>query len=131
MIGALFSSKYMENTRIEDLIAELHALRLRETAIIAQIEQETTRTAPTSDGPETRRPTSEPQQAATARPSFFKRGDRVRIKNKIRKPATAGTEWVESRERTATVTKIEPGQVHITTDNGTRTWRAPNNLEKA
>ena len=59
----------------------------------------------------------------------FKRGDRVRITNKVRKPATAGANWSENRERLATVTRVIPDQVHILTDNGTRTWRAPNNLQ--
>ena len=51
----------------------------------------------------------------------FSRGNRVCIKNKVRKPATAGPAWSESRERLATVTKIRVDQVHIRTDNGTMT----------
>ena len=56
----------------------------------------------------------------------------MEIKNKLKKPADwpINTEWVESRGKTATVTRIYRGQVHFLTDNGVSTWRAPNNLRK-
>jgi hypothetical protein len=59
-------------------------------------------------------------------------GDRVRVKNKVKKPATwiSDTPWSANKERIATVTRVTPSQIHYVTDNGTRTWRAPNNLEK-
>lgn len=59
-------------------------------------------------------------------------GDRVRVKNKVKKPATwiSETPWSANKERIATVTRVTPLQIHFVTDNGTRTWRAPNNLEK-
>lgn len=115
----------MQDRRIEELIEELHALRLKETAIIAQIEQETAKERTQSGGSaRTTPPSSRGAHSAT-----FKRGDRVRIVNKIRKPATAGAGWVREKEETATVTRIREGQIHITTDNGTQTWRGPNNLQ--
>jgi hypothetical protein len=59
-------------------------------------------------------------------------GDRVTIKTRIHKPKNWPPEkdWSDKKERTATVTKVTTNQVHFTTDNGTRTWRAPHNLNK-
>ena len=108
----------MEDRTFEELIEELQALRIRENAIIAQLEEANNRQ---------RTDNTTNEQAATAK--GLKRGDRVRIRNKIRKPATAGPTWSEARERLATVTRVTTDQVHITTDNGTRTWRGPNNLQ--
>jgi hypothetical protein len=69
------------------------------------------------------------QEGLAQVPYGFRKGDRVRITNRVRRPATAGVSWTEERERLATVTRIIPDQVHIRTDNGTKTWRAHNNLE--
>jgi len=109
----------MEDRTFEELIEELQALRIRENAIIAQLEGAKNK-ARTGINPSS-------TQAATA--NGLQRGDRVRIKNKIRRPATAGPTWNEARERLATVTRVTTDQVHITTDNGTKTWRGPNNLQ--
>jgi hypothetical protein len=113
----------MEDKTFEELIEELRDLRIKETAIITQIEkinqERTTGTRKTD--------TSQGNRAVIA--NGLKRGDRVRIRNKVRRPANAGPTWSEARERLATVTKVTIDQVHITTDNGTRTWRGPNNLQ--
>ena len=110
----------MEDRTFEELIEELQALRIRENAIIAQLEG-------AKNKARTGINTNSTQAPATA--NGLQKGDRVRIKNKIRRPATAGPGWTETRERLATVTRVTPDQVHITTDNGTRTWRGPNNLQ--
>jgi hypothetical protein len=113
----------MEDKTFKELIEELHNLRIQETVIIAQIEkankQRTTgaRTAGIH----------EDNRAVIA--NGLKQGGRVRIKNKVGRLATAGPTWSESNERLATVTRVTTDQVHITTDNGTKTWRAPNNLQ--
>ena len=62
----------------------------------------------------------------------IRRGDRVRIKNKIKKPATWPSMklWREDKYRSAIVTEITPAQIFILTDKGVSTWRAPNNLKK-
>ncbi len=55
------------------------------------------------------------------------------INNKIKRPANWLARWDErdiENERRATVTHIVRDQVWIITDNGTKTWRAPNNLER-
>jgi hypothetical protein len=38
--------------------------------------------------------------------------------------------WEEDRERTATITRVTPNQIHFVTDNGTRTWRAHRNVRR-
>ena len=59
-------------------------------------------------------------------------GDRVFIKNTVRKPATwpTGKEWNKDQAQVATVTFFEKDQVHFITDNGVKTWRAIQNLRK-
>ena len=116
-----------EERTIAELIEELRVLRLRETIIIAEIEA-----------------TNESRSRATRADSDYehidiegepivnglRKGDRVRITNKIRKPATATSDWTERKERAATVTKVTREQIHVITDNGTKTWRGPNNVRK-
>jgi hypothetical protein len=105
----------MAERQLHELIGKLRTLQLEEAAIIAQIEQLSSEVTPA---------------APTQRVNGIARGDRVRIKNRVRKPATwtNEVEWTEAKERLATVTRVTPEQVHFVTDNGTRTWRAPNNL---
>ena len=53
------------------------------------------------------------------------------IRNKVIKPTTCtDTAWTKEKERIATVTFVSEKQIHFITDNGTRTWRGPNNLSK-
>jgi hypothetical protein len=101
---------------IEALINELKALRLRVTIVESQL-----------------RGHREQEEAANVAPGVFVRGDRVRITNRIRRPANWSASWHESdieNERRSTVTHRVRDQVWLITDNGTRTWRAPNNLER-
>jgi hypothetical protein len=111
----------MQKRTVEELIVELQQLRLQETAIIAELREAT------------REQINQVQDidVDVDQPAIgfaLTRGSRVRIKNRVRRPATAGPAWNENRERLATVTRVTVDQVHIVTDNGTRTWRAPNNL---
>jgi hypothetical protein len=114
----------MHDRVFQDLIEELQALRIRETAIIARLEQVNRARNGGNDANENRGN----NEAGEPNPHGFTRGDRVRITNRVRRPATAGPTWSEARERLATVTRVIPDQIHVVTDNGTRTWRAPNNL---
>ena len=115
----------MQNRKFDELIDELRALRIRQDDIIAELE-EVNRAATRHQAANEGGPIENEEQAEPA--NGLRRGDRVRIKNRVRKPATAGASWSEPRERLATVTRITPEQIFITTDNGTKTWRAPNNL---
>jgi hypothetical protein len=111
----------MEEKQIAELIKELKALKVREATVIAQLEavnlKRTQKTAP----PVTYDTEDELVQ-----------GDRIRITNRVRKPATwpRKVEWEERKERHGTVTRVTTEQVHIVTDNGTHTWRAPQNLKR-
>ncbi|KAI2513064.1 hypothetical protein MHU86_1356 [Fragilaria crotonensis] len=121
----------MEDESFEELIEELRELKIREADLTVKIER-------------ARLARAERANAATLQSNDnhtlpdgtlfftngFRQGDRVRITNKVRKPATAGPAWTEAQERSAVVTKVIPDQVHILTDNGTKTWRAPNNLKR-
>lgn len=106
-----------EDNRLENLIEELRTLKIRETEIVAELRRVS------NAAPETR----VDNEGDKHRVGFAK-GDRVRITNKVRKPASAGPTWTEAKERLATVTSVNTTQVYILTDNGTRTWRGPNNL---
>ena len=114
-----------EERSIDELIAELQELKIREAEIVTALER-ANRTARVRI-PEVVE--GHRQEGHAQVPYGFRRGDRVRITNRVRRPATAGVSWTEERERLATVTRIIPDQVHIRTDNGTKTWRAHNNLE--
>ena len=107
----------MTERSIEELIAELTELRIR----VGQVETEL----------------SAQRTLGTERvtPINLSKGDRVRITNQIRRPAVwpstvAWDDTTKEKERNATITHFRPGQVHIITENGTRTWRAANNLRK-
>lgn len=121
----------MEDRNIEELIEELHELKIREAELTVRIER--ARLARTERATVGALESSDSSHSQLGGPFFtngFRPGDRVRVTNKVRKPATAGPAWTEARERLATVTKVIPDQVHILTDNGTKTWRAPNNLKR-
>jgi hypothetical protein len=113
---------------VEELIEELRSLRIQQAAVINKIEN-AIRTESEQNGQNERQQSHDGDKARAAVGFGFRRGDRVPIKNKVKKSATAGPTWSESRERLATVTRIRADQIHIKTDNGTATWRAPNNLE--
>jgi hypothetical protein len=113
----------MQRKSVNELIQELQQLRIRETAVIAEIRE----AIEVRDGAEQDIEIDDVEQPAAVQHGL-RTGDRVRIKNKVRRPATAGPSWSETRERLATVTRVTVDQVHIITDNGTKTWRARNNL---
>jgi hypothetical protein len=102
----------MTEIDVEDLIRELKELKLR----VARLESDSNANTKTTSAPD----------------STLSVGDRVRIKNKTKKPQhwPANKEWTDPKERTATVTKTTPTKIYFTTDNGTQTWRAPHNLQK-
>lgn len=102
----------MTEIDVDELIHELRELKLRVARLEREHKTDTESPAPNK--------------------SVLAVGDRVKIKNRVRKPQNWPTEkdWTESKERTATVTKVTPKQIHYITDNGTQTWRAPHNLRK-
>ena len=113
----------MQNRSVEELIEDLQQLRIQETIIIAQLrEANRARNAVRAEGEE------DHNVNEGAAVFALTRGDRVRIKNRVRRPATTGPTWTEENEPLATITKVTADQIHIVTDNGTKTWQAPNNL---
>jgi hypothetical protein len=112
---------------LDVLIQELKALKVREHAIIKSIERLS----------EERKERQDPDQPTSGKGreesvNGITQGDRVWITNKVKKPAIwlKQTAWIESQFRSATVTSVTNTQIHVLTDNGVRTWRAPNNLRK-
>ena len=105
----------MEDVTVEELTVELNALRIR----VAQLEAAVGAAADTDNGN---------VDNAVA----FRRGDRIRITNCVKRPSNwnTGVVWEEDLERTATVTRVTPHQIHFVTDNGTRTWRAHRNVRR-
>ena len=109
-----------EDRDIDSLVNELRTLKVRVSQVEAQLRETRSRQEATAVLPTT------PQTDLT-------RGDRVRIINKIKRPANWLARWDEGdikNERRATVTHTVRDQVWIITDNGMKTWRAPNNLER-
>jgi dsDNA-specific endonuclease/ATPase MutS2 len=102
----------MTEIDVDELVHELKELKLR----VARLEQHRQTT----------------KDAQTGNKNTLAVGDRIRIKNKVKKPQNwpADKEWTESKERSATITKVTDKQVHFITDNGNHTWRAPHNLKK-
>jgi hypothetical protein len=100
---------------IEHLTTQLQALQLRVTQLEAARFNEQDSIA----------------GATTAASRAFKKGDRIKVRNALKKPATWPRDaiWRKELAQIATVTHLYREQVHFVTDNGVKTWRASNNLE--
>lgn len=110
----------VEDRTLELLINELRALRLRVTQVEAQLQDQ--REQEQQSNEILRSPTND-----------FAKGDRVRVTNRVRRPATWPADWTDEdveKERNATVTHRVRDQIWLITDNGTKTWRAQNNLNR-
>jgi lipopolysaccharide biosynthesis protein len=121
----------MDDDEIKDLIAELKTLKIRASIIIDRLESVSARrTSVASTSNTTTHNAVNNERELTV--NGLKSGDRVRIRNKVNKPATWPTEkaWIREEARLATVTRVTRQQIHFVTDNGISTWRAPNNLER-
>lgn len=107
----------MRNTNnVAALIEQLKRLKVREARILEQLEAE-----------------NDLQRVDHfVQPPTFEIGDRVRITNRVRRPANWDERipWNERHARNATVTGIADGKIYFTTDNGTQTWRLPQNLRE-
>ncbi len=114
----------MERGIVEQLISELEALRIR----VAQLEAAATERG---DNKGAEVAATNNKGAEVAATNEFKEGDRVRIKNQLKKPATWPNKvaWNKEEAQRATVTHTYKEQIHFVTDNGVKTWRAVNNLE--
>ena len=110
----------MEDRRIDDLIAELNRLRI---VRVAQLEAR-------QDIVVIDEEVDDVNDNVIVGP--VKEGDRIRITNRVKKPATwtGPGVWDKEREKVATMTQVTRNQIHFVTDNGTQTWQAPNNVER-
>ena len=116
---------------LQDLIQQLKSLQLQVQQVVTKIEEVITE----GRGPNTTSVTTTATAASRHRhlipaSHVFKKGDRVRINNKIKLPKSAGRTVTEA-DRLAIVTEVsgERGErVDIRTDNGTKTWRHAKNL---
>jgi hypothetical protein len=127
--------KYMEDERkIQELTCALKTLKLQEAELTAQLKKAIENKEKKRDEELVNTYEASTRRASKRGEQSFHRGDRIWIKNKLHKPATWNNkiEWNEKEGKTATVTEVivrGPGeQVHFLTDNGVRTWRAPNNV---
>jgi hypothetical protein len=120
---------------IQELISALQTLRLEEAELTAQLEEALNNEGEQgyTTNKQTAVVTNREERRNTNR--NLAGGDRIRIKNRLHKPANWNNdiEWVESEGKNATVTEVLTKgtsiQVHFITDNGVRTWRAPNNVQ--
>jgi hypothetical protein len=116
---------------IQELTSALKTLRLQEADLTAQLEQAVGNREHTGVASNT---TGEEREKDGQSLHGFAKGDRIWIQNKLHKPANWHNEfkWIEQEGKTATVTDIlvkgPTIQVHFVTDNGVKTWRAPNNV---
>ena len=91
----------MQDEQVEDLIRELKSLNLRRNEIFAQLE-----TAYTGyDSEEEARRSIRGSSA-----NGFKKGDRIRIRSKVKRPAALTRPWDKEKEKTATVTRVTATQ---------------------
>jgi hypothetical protein len=95
-----------EEPSLSELIEQLKCIRIQEARVIDQIDRvEHTRAT---------------RATTHAVGNVFQPGNRVRITNGVK----AG------QRPTGTVTKVSADRISITTDDGTKTWRASKNLTR-
>lgn len=117
-IAFFLEARCMRNDSDDSIAQELRTLRAR----LEQLELAVSRGRTAQEGRGNR---------GAAVPIGFKRGDRVRIKIKLVRPAAwpRNNVWNQRLAQKDTVTHIYREQVHFVTDNGVKTWRAEKNLE--
>jgi hypothetical protein len=120
----------MDDSRIDELITELRSLRVQVARLESEVVAQRSNNAPINSAP-----VRHSQTERTSTQIFahgYATGDRIRVINKIKKPATwnNAVQWCEAAARTATVTEVRETQIFFETDNDVHTWRAPNNLRR-
>ena len=119
---------------VQELITALKTLRLQEADLTAQLEEAIENREEQPGVTNEKAGGKEERNSSIQGPHGFSRCDRIWIKNKLHKPASWNNEfeWIEKKGKTATVTDVlikgPVTQIHFITDNGVKTWRAPNNL---
>ena len=104
----------MQDKQVEDLISELKLLNLCSNEILAQLEAAYTG----YDSEETAKRAIHRSIA-----NGIIKGNRIRIRNKMKKPAAWTRAWDKEKDtRAAKVTRVTVTQVLYITDNGVETW---------
>ena len=107
-----------EEPSLNELIAQLKRICIQEAQVIEQIERASARETQTVLRAERVLQAKRDQAARAKHKEAYQIGDRVRITNGER----------TGQEETGVVTGETATRVSITTDNGTRTWRAHKNI---
>lgn len=111
----------MAEDRIDEILRQLETLRISEAHLLAELQAENrrrNRQSGTSAAPET----------GTRRIAV---GSRVRITNRIKRPANWDGSWTAAtieQSAFATVSRITGERYYIRTDTGINTWRSERNL---
>ena len=118
-----------EEDEITKLIQELKDLKIREAQVLLRLE----RAHQKNKNQERCEETSTDSTTPSARENEdntrgYKKGDRIVITNRVKKPVNWKGEWTATKERHATVTISTTEKVFFKTDNGVFTWRAPKNI---
>ncbi len=103
----------MKTDQVALLIQELRSLKLRESLLLDELEVASGRSS------------SNARASST-----LSVGDRIRVRNLIRKPSDWTRPWKTSISRLATITAVQNDRVYFITDNGLETGRAMKNVER-
>lgn len=107
----------MAEPSLNELIEQLTRLRIQEARVLEQIVEAAHR----EEREQTRATRAAVPGRRNAHRNVFQPGDRVQITNGVRTgQATNGV-----------VTGVTATRINITTDDGSRTWRAPHNVTHA
>jgi hypothetical protein len=100
----------MSEDKIDHLIQKLRLIKIQEADLLSQIEEENRRRE--QEAILARNATAVTRENPKINPSEIAVGDRIWIKNKLKKPATwtSNRPWVEKEGRTATVTGFATGR---------------------
>jgi hypothetical protein len=110
---------------ISTLIEELKSLRVRETALLHQIEEANRQRQEDQQDNDGKRGSRSAQQDTGM---TYHVQDRVYVVNQIRRPVFAPTTWTGYNKRRAMVMRVTGEKIFIKTNNGTETWQAAKNL---
>jgi hypothetical protein len=125
----------MSEDEVAALINELKRLQIRESQVIALLEEATKeRNAERLPKPAAGVAPRKPAALKNTYTPVFERGDRVIVTSRVKKPNTwpkGDKEWDAAQARRARVKFVyaDSNRVEIVDDNGWHTWRLSSNLK--
>jgi aryl carrier-like protein len=111
----------MKNQNLEEMIKRFNTIRIELSEILNKIETTLSEERLISTGLDVISVIEKDDET-------FSVGDRVFIRNLVRKPPSIINTWDKIKAQYATVTFVSFERVEITTDNNVKTWRKPKNL---